>query len=116
MDLTTFKPNTSDELLQGILGQVAGVVGADLNKFKDTCGAQLQSLATTAWNTQISLAKGEVTQADADIAMHTQELFLNNILLQADFMTYKLAQDALDAVFAVVVAAIKNLTGIPLKF
>ena len=41
---------------------------------------------------------------------------MNNILLLADFMTYKLAQDALDAVFAVVVAAIKNLTGIPLKF
>lgn len=118
LDLTTFKPTSASQLGAGILTQLGTVLGTDLNQFKTTCGDQVAAVASAAWNLQTGLAAvpPTITQAQADVALHTQELALNNVILEANFMAYDLAQQALDTVLAVVTAAIRNLTGVALKF
>lgn len=115
-NLDTFKPQSADELLQGILGQLGAVVITDFAAFKKEIEGHLAVLAKKAWKTQLDLAQGALSQADADLALHTQELLLANILAESEFLTYVLAQDVRDGVFKVISAAIKNLTGVQLNF
>ncbi|SIP94616.1 hypothetical protein SAMN05880590_101366 [Rhizobium sp. RU35A] len=116
IDLSTFKPKTADELFSGILANIVSVLKNNVEEIKKEISVHLQSLAKKAWLTQLGLAKGTITRENADIAIHTQELALSNVLLLVEFMTYELVQDVIDAAFSVVSAAIKNLTGIELKF
>ncbi|MDZ4363074.1 hypothetical protein [Brevundimonas sp.] len=116
VDLSVFKPNDADELFDAIWTQITGVVIDDLQSFKKEIEPMLRSIATKAVRTAGMLAAGQISREDADLALHTQELALSSVLLYSAFMTYVLAQGVLDAVFTVISAAIKNLTGIELSF
>jgi fructose-specific component phosphotransferase system IIB-like protein len=115
-DLTTFKPNSSNELFQGILGQVIGILGADWAKAEAELKADLHLLAQRAFQTQSLLAGGKISVTEADRELHFQEVFLNSALAHFEFMAYVTAQNVLDGVFGVIRAAIKNWTGIELNF
>jgi hypothetical protein len=116
IDLATFKPDSAEEFFEGILANVLSVVKTSIQEIKKEISTHLQSVAKKAWLTQVGLRNGAISREHADIALHTQELALSNILLLSEFMTYELVQDVMDAVFSVISAAIKNLTGIELKF
>lgn len=116
LDLTTFKPHSAQELGEGILTQLAGVITTDFNKFKTLVSGDVSYMAQKAWDIGLNLEAKKITQADADLSLHILELTFNSVLHEIDFLTYVLAQDALDAVTKVITAAITNLTGIALKF
>ena len=116
IDLTTFAPNSAEELFDGVMSEVAKVLIDNFNKFKRDVAVYLKSVSQKVWDTQAKLASGVISAADADIAVQTQELALSNIVLYAPFMTYVTAQNVLDIVFKVIGAAVRNLTGIDLNF
>ena len=115
-DLSDFRPKNANELFDKILEEIGAKVGGDFTSFQSEVKSHLKSVAQKAWKVKIGLEKGTISPPDADLALHTQELALNNILLYVELMPYVLAQDVLETVFAVIAAAIKNLTGVPLKF
>jgi hypothetical protein len=115
-DLGTFKPNSPDELFQGILGEAISILGADWAKAEAELKSDLQLLAQRAFQTQTLLAGGRISVTEADRELHFQEVFLNSALAHFEFMAYVTAQNVLDGVFGVIQAAIKNWTGIDLNF
>lgn len=115
-DLANFRPNSAKDLLDEILAQLQSVLLDRFASFKKEMSVHLQSLAKKAWLTKVGLQNGTISQADADIGLHTQELAFNNIVLYSELLAYELAQAVLDTVFGVIVAAIKNLTGVELNF
>jgi hypothetical protein len=115
-DLATFKPSNPDELFQGILGQVIGILGADWIKAEAELKLDLQLLARRAFQTETLLAGGKISVTEADRELHFQEVFLNSTLANFEFMAYVTAQNVLNGVFGVIQAAIKNWTGIDLNF
>ncbi len=116
LDLSTFKPTSAKALGEGILTELAGVITTDFNKFKTLVSGDVAYIAQKAWNIGQNLEAGKISQSDADLSLHILELTFNSVLHEIDFLTYVLAQDALDAVTKVITAAITNLTGIALKF
>lgn len=116
VDLSTFKPADAEELGDAILAQVGLVVTSSLKEFKAEIEPIVRSIAQKGFKTAELLAAGHISREDADLALHTQELALANVVLYSQFMTYVLAQDVRDAVFKVIVAAINNLTGVELAF
>ena len=116
VDLTTFKPENARDLLDAIFGEVSSVVTSSFKSFKQEVGAILSSIAHKAMMVARLLADDQITLADADFALHTQEVALSSVLLYSQFITYAIAEDVRAAVFKVVVAAVKNLTGFSLNF
>ncbi|WP_081159365.1 hypothetical protein [Ensifer aridi] len=116
IDLATFKPESASDLLTGMLKQIASIVLGNFNEIKKELSVHLKSLAQKAWMTQVGLATGAISRENADVAIHTQELALSNVVLYSEFMVYDTAQKVLSAVFSVIGAAIKNLTGVELNF
>jgi hypothetical protein len=116
LDLDTFKPQSAGELADGIIGELVGVLGQSWQQASSEVEADLEAYATACYRTLERLGKGQISQEKADVLLHMQELFLNNIFLNVEFWTYVIAQRALDAVVSVVRAAVKNVTGIPLNF
>lgn len=115
VDLKTFKPGSADELLKGVLGHVAGLLQEKLKQFEKEMVTYLGDLTKAS----IALAKlindGTYGARQADLALHSQELLVNNALLRAEFLTYDVAQSILETIFKVIGAAVKNLTGLQLK-
>lgn len=116
VDLTTFRPENAGDLLDAILGEVSTVVVSDFKSFKQEAGAILSSIAHKTMMVARLLAEDRITLADADFALHTQEVALSSVLLYSQFITYAIAEDVRAAVFKVVVAAVRNLTGFSLSF
>lgn len=116
LDLTTFKPESAEDLFKGILKEISSVLIANYKEVKNEISIHLQSVAKKAWLTQVGLQQGTISREHADIAIHTQELALSSIVLYSAFMAYDTAQRVLNAVFSVITSAIRNLTGIQLSF
>jgi len=116
IDLATFKPQSAGELAQGIFGQLLEVLGNSWIEAKSEIGDDLDAYSSSVFRTIERLANGEISEKKADVLLHMQELFLNQILLNVEFWTYVVAQRALDAVAAVISAAVRNLTGFQLNF
>jgi hypothetical protein len=116
IDLDSFSPGSASELLDGILSTAVSTALDQGAKLKATITADLKALSIAAFGTQARLATGEIDQSEADFLLHMQELNLNSILLKLQFLTYALAQAVLDAVFGLIRAAVRNLTGFDLNF
>lgn len=116
VNLETFKPNSAGELVEGIIGELAGVLGNSWTEARSEVEADIEAYAASSYRTLERLVEGQISQEKADLLLHMQELFLNQIFLNVEFWTYVIAQRALDAVTAVVTAAIRNWTGISLNF
>jgi hypothetical protein len=116
VDLTTFKPENAGDLLDAIFGEVATIVTSNFKSFKQEVSGIVTSIAHKAMMVARLLADGQISLADADFALHTQEVALSSVLLYSRFIAYDIAEDVRSAVFKVVVAAIRNLTGISFNF
>ncbi len=116
IDLESFHPANASELLDGMLANAMSTALDQGAKLKKAIEADLKALSMAAFRTQARLAAGEIDQSDADFLIHMQELNLNSILLKLQFLTYALAQAVLDAVFGLIRAAVRNLTGFDLNF
>ena len=116
VDLDTFRPNSIGEFADGILGQVVGILGAKFDKFKTEMAGYMADLGKATLTTAKLLSDHTYTIKDADLAVHSQELFMNNVLLRAEFLAYELAQSILETIFKVVKAVIRNFTGVTLDF
>ncbi len=116
VDLDTFKPESAEDFASAIVQVVVGEVKDLWNEAKDTLLSHITALATAVAKTQERLISGVFSEADADYAIHQQELYFNNILLLSEFLPYVLAQRILNGVFTLINAAIKNVTGIDLGF
>lgn len=116
LDLENFRPASSGELLDGI-AKNAAIAAADAWKsLRDAIVADLQALSENAFQTQMRLSRKSITQGEADFLVHMQELYFHQVLLHTKFLSYVAAQAVLDAVFGVIAAAIKNVTGVTIKF
>lgn len=115
-NLATFHPHSAEEFFDGLVTHVASTAVNAWNDAQQEIEPHLKLLSKRAFRTTQMLAAGQITQADADFIMHGQELYLSNVLIYSEFLTYWLAQQVLDAVFAVVKAAFKNVTGFDLDF
>ena len=116
VNLAEFKPNSAGELFDGVLSHVLPVLADNWERAQEDVEPALKSIAISAFNTQRRLKIGEINQDKADALLHIQELALSNTLLYAEFLTYVLRQEIVDAVFKVITAAIKNWTGVDLNF
>ena len=114
VDLASFRPGSPGELLDGIVSHVAPVLGAHWAQAKGEIAGHLETLAAKAHSTQSRLLAGEITPDDAQFLFESQAIYLENILRLARFTVYVAAQAVVDAVFAVVGAAIRNVTGFDL--
>jgi hypothetical protein len=113
-DLSTFDPEDEDELLDGILTYTSETIGKDWKKIKDNVESYLGNVAYASFRTLRRLKEGSISQREADLLLHAQELALNQVLLYGELSSYVLAQKILDSVFVAISAAIKNKTGIDL--
>lgn len=116
IDLNKFEPSNESDLLKGIFSEITVAVQASVADWKKEISVYIQSIAKKAWLTLIALRDGTITKENADLAIHTQELALNNVLLLSSFAPYDIAQKVLNAVFSTISAAIKNITGVQLQF
>ncbi|MBB4405400.1 MULTISPECIES: hypothetical protein [Agrobacterium tumefaciens complex] len=116
LDLDKFEPKDASELYKGILQQVSAVLISHFNEVKNEIAVHIKSIAQKAWLTQAGLKNGTISREHADMAMHTQELALSSVLLYSEFLVYDTVQTVLNAVFGVIGAAIRNLTGFDLAF
>jgi hypothetical protein len=116
VDLKTFKPNTPKDLFDAIVSHVVPVLGDQVQKGLKELRSHIQAVSIQSFRTAKDLAEGKITQHDADYLLNMQEAYLNNILRLAGFLPYVLAQAVLDTVIKVISAAVKNWTGIELKF
>jgi hypothetical protein len=62
------------------------------------------------------LAAQLLTRQQADLTLHLLEYNLNSALAEFKFLVYNAAQKILSAVFDLIKAAIKNITGVSLLF
>ena len=116
LDLDTFKPESAKELADGIIVQLAFVLGTEWKKYKKEITQHVKVVAQRAFETRTLLAAGKITPSQADFELHGQEYYLNNIVLFSSFIPYVIAQKMMDVVFSVINAAIENWTGIDLLY
>jgi hypothetical protein len=114
VDLASFRPGSPGELLDGIVSHVAPVLGAHWSQARGEIAGHLETLAAKAHSTQARLLAGEITPGDAQFLFESQAIYLENILRLAEFTVFVAAQAVVDAVFAVVGAAVRNVTGFDL--
>jgi hypothetical protein len=112
VDLQAFTPTNADELFRGLVAALAERLGAEWRRVRGDVTAALRNLSIVAARTQRRLAEGRIGRAEADLILHSQELAMNQILLQAAFSTFELAQVALDTIFEVIAGAIRNTVGV----
>lgn len=114
--LETFRPGDAGELAGGIVSHLADLLGNRLQRFEQEFAGYVADLAKASMALALLVSDGSYDRRQVDIALHTQELLVSNALLRAEFLTYELAQSVLETIFKVVAAAIKNLTGLAIKF
>ena len=114
VDLAAFRPGSPGELLDGIVSHVVPLLGAHWVQAKGEIVGHLEALAAKAHSTQSRLLAGEITPDDARFLFESQAIYLENILRLAQFTVFVAAQAVVDAVFGVVGAAIRNVTGFDL--
>ncbi|MBS0298276.1 MAG: hypothetical protein JSR45_18400 [Proteobacteria bacterium] len=113
-DLSTFNPANADQLLQMLEGQVSQVSAQWWKANSGAVSGYLKSLAEAAIQTQIALAAGKISQADATDAMNMQKAALQQTVQFTEYMTVVLAQQVFDTVFSVIGWVIYNKTGMNL--
>lgn len=114
VDLATFRPGSAGDLFDGIVSHVAPVLGREWARSQGEISGHLQRLADAAYDTKQKLLAGEIGPDDAAFLFEMQADNLRNVLRLAEFSVYVTAQAVLDSAFAVVGAAIRNLTGVSL--
>lgn len=114
--LSTYKPASADDLLKGLTQVALTAAGTAWSSIKDDVSTHLALIAKFTIETKAKLAIGEIIDKEADQEMTLLQLDLNNTLLEATLLPYIIGQKVLDAVTSVVVAVIKNYTGISLNF
>lgn len=113
-DLTEFSPANVDELVGAILSDLEGLSKRWWNENSDLVEGYTRSLAQATMQTQKALIEKRIKPAEADRIMHMQELAFNSLIHFTKFMTFALAQKALDATFRLVGYALFNRTGVNL--
>jgi hypothetical protein len=116
IDLETFKPSSAGDLAEGVIGELVRVLGESWNEARLEVEEDVRACAEAGYRTLTRLQRGEISQKKADVLLHMQEVFLNQIFLNVEFWSYVIAQRALDAVVGVIKAAIRNVTGVDLNF
>lgn len=116
VDLATFKPGGVDDLAKGILAQLASLLSGKFQDFKQEFGGYVEDVSRAAIAVASLLAEGIYDKRQADLALHAQELLISSAILRAEFLTYELAQSVLETIFGVLRSAIRNLTGVDLRF
>lgn len=114
VDLAAFRPGSPGELLDGIVSHVAPLLGAHWARAKAEITGHLQQAADRAHSTQQRLLAGEIPPDEAQFLFEMQARNLRQVLRLAQFSVFVAAQAVVDAVFAVVGAAIRNVTGFDL--
>lgn len=114
VDLTSFRPGSADELLDGIVSHLAPLIGAHWLGARREIGAHLRQIADKAQATRDRLLAGEISADDAAFLFEMQALNFANVVRLAQFSTFVVAQAVVDTVFAVVTAAVANVTGLPI--
>jgi hypothetical protein len=113
-ELSTFKPETVEELVSELRTQLANIASNWWKSNSQLVEGYLKSLAESVIQTQVALEMKKISPESADILLHNQELAFNQVLRFTEFMTLVLAQKLLDTVFAVVGWVIYNKTGVNL--
>ncbi len=114
--LAEFKPKNAKELADAIVNDVSEIAGATVPKLATSLVPHIRSLSASTFQSATLFKQGKITQAELDRATLDQEAYLNSILLMALFSTYVLAQEVLNGVMALIVAAVKSWTGVELNF
>ncbi|MDM9618828.1 hypothetical protein A6U87_16135 [Rhizobium sp. AC44/96] len=116
VDLATFAPKSAQELGEGLLTVAAAKAKEQWDKIRQEMTAQLSFIAQMTTKVIAQLAAKEITAQRADVTLHLLEYNLNSALAEFKFLVYNAAQKILSAVFDLIKAAVKNLTGISLLF
>jgi hypothetical protein len=114
VDLAAFRPGSPGELLDGIVSHVAPLLGAHWAGAQAEIGEHLRRAADRAHSTQQRLLAGEIPLEEAQFLFNSQARYLRQVLRLAQFNVFVAAQAVVDAVFAVVGAAVRNVTGFDL--
>jgi len=116
LDLTTFKPETVGQLFDGLVSEVSGILGTEWSSAEADVKTYLDNIAHAAFNTTAQLAAGRLTQDQAKMQFKLQELGLKQVLLYSQLLGAVAAQKVVNGVFAVIIAAVKNVTGIDINW
>ena len=116
VDLSTFKPTGVGDLASGIFSQLAGLLVGKFERFRQEYLSYVEDVSRATIAVANQLKDGLYDVRQADLALHAQELLISNAILRAEFLTYELAQSVLETIFTVLRAAIRNLTGVDLRF
>lgn len=113
-DLTTFNPETVDQLLDRIIEDVTKVGEDWLNENAGVVDGYFKSLVEAAMQTKSSLAAGKITAEYADQVLHMQQAAFRQTIKYTKYMSLVLSQKVVDAVFSVIAHVVKNKTGFDL--
>ena len=110
----TFDPDSVGDLVQAILGDLRDLSARWWNENASLVEGYTRSLAEATMQTRTALIEKRIRPDEADRIMHMQELAFNSLIHFTKFMTFSLAQKALDRTFRLVGLAIFNRTGVNL--
>jgi hypothetical protein len=116
MDMSKFAPGSAEELYRAMVEVAAAEAKDQWRCIEDEVNYQLMMIAQETTGIIAQLAAGEIAETDADLTLHFLEVDLNSALAEFRFLAYDAAQKILSAVFSVIKAALKNLTGVDLMF
>ncbi|KQV81751.1 hypothetical protein [Rhizobium sp. Root1220] len=116
VDLSTFAPQSAEELGEGLLTVAAVKAKEHWDSIRQEMTAQLTFIAQMTAKVIAQLAAKKITAQQADVTLHLLEYNLNSALAEFKFLVYNAAQKILSAVFDLIKAAVKNLTGVSLLF
>lgn len=111
-ELSTFNPQTVDDLVAAISGDVAGIGGRWWSENSQIIPGYFRSLAEATLQTQEALAAGIINEESADRALRMQQAAFRQTINFMKYMTLVLSQKIVDAVFTLVGWAVFNRTGI----
>ena len=114
LDLSTFNPQTAQELASAITGEISTMGKKWWETNKTDVEGYVRSLAEASVQTTTALAEGRIKADQAQMIFQMQKTAYQNTLHFTKFMTLVLGQKVLDRTFQIIGAAIMNRTGLNL--
>lgn len=107
----TFNPASAKELLEALEDDAGEALTGYWNIVKVRISDNLKVLSETTIRTAEARLKGEITDADVDSILISQEHLINSLLITTNAIPYIAAQKALNAIFRVIGIVVSNRTG-----
>lgn len=114
IEFASFKPADVKELVGALSTELSGLGKKWWETNSEIVQGYLRSLSEAFFQTKAALLSGRIRSDQADRIMHMQELAFGSTIQFTKYMTFALAQKALDTAFRLVGWAMYNYTGINL--